>query len=140
MKSSRKHIDDARLPLGGRQTIWNHGVPIKIIVFMWNVLLDCLPIWINLSLLGVELESTLCPNYEVHQEESSHFLNCDLALQVWTCLAVWLGLDILAFNTVEEMTQWVNLRPVVGSQMAILDFVCSTLIWVLWIYRNAIIF
>lgn len=107
---------------------------------MWHVLLDCLPIRVNLSLLGVELESNLCPNYEVHQKESSHFFNCDLALQVWTYLAVWLGLDIPAFNTVDEMAQWVDLRPVVGSQRDIVDFFCSTIIWVLWIYRNAIIF
>lgn len=73
MKSVGCHIDDICLPVGNSITRWNRLIPIKINVFIWQVLLDRIPMRSNLDLIGVDLDNVLCPIYGANREDTSHF-------------------------------------------------------------------
>ena len=44
------------------------------------------------------------------------------------------------FTSAANMVDWVDSRPVARMERSIVDAVCSTVIWVLWTYRNAVVF
>ena len=55
-------------------------------------------------------------------------------------MARWLQLDIPHLATAAEFVDWIESRPMAHMQRSIVDSVCSTVIWVLWTYRNAVVF
>ncbi|GKC96397.1 RNA-directed DNA polymerase, eukaryota [Tanacetum coccineum] len=76
----RRHID-AFLHTGRDMcTLWCNSVPKKVNVFAWRVMLDRLPTRYNLSRIGLEIDSILCPTCGAGMETMSHVLvACSLA-------------------------------------------------------------
>ncbi|KAL4573164.1 hypothetical protein LXL04_019961 [Taraxacum kok-saghyz] len=70
---------------------------------------------------------------DMHDGESGKFLGDRL-------VARWLQLDVPDFISAANMVDWVDSRPVARMERSIVDVVCSTVIWVLWTYRNAVVF
>ena len=95
----------------------------------------------NLDRRGLDIDSVLCLVCQQAREDINHlFFTCSVALQIWFKVAKWVELHIHSFFSVEEQLQWVDGLTTVRSKRSILDSVCSTLLWVLWTFRNDIVF
>lgn len=73
VRSIHCHIVDTRIPICGIATRWNRFIPIKINVFIWHVLLDCIPTRCNLDERGIDLDFVLYPVLRKDMEDVSHF-------------------------------------------------------------------
>ncbi|GKF93625.1 RNA-directed DNA polymerase, eukaryota, partial [Tanacetum coccineum] len=94
VSSIRKALDDIRLPDVSTQTRWIKEVPIKVNVHAWKVRLDCLPTRLNLSRIGLDIPSILCPICGISVESSSHlFFDCVVAKEIFRKICHWWNLD-----------------------------------------------
>nr|GEW70448.1 reverse transcriptase zinc-binding domain-containing protein [Tanacetum cinerariifolium] len=76
---SVQHIDDSILLKEEVPTSWVKVMPIKINVFAWRVRLDKLPTRLNLSIIGIDISTFVCPLYHASIESGSHiFFSCAL--------------------------------------------------------------
>ncbi|KAL4588617.1 hypothetical protein LXL04_001509 [Taraxacum kok-saghyz] len=90
---------------------------------------------------GFKLESIFCPCWSAYVEDSTHlFVGCDLAVVLWRKVAMWLEVDIPSFINVEAIFTWVDQLSTYRKLQEVVDTVCCTLLWILWDYRNAILF
>ncbi|GKB53147.1 RNA-directed DNA polymerase, eukaryota [Tanacetum coccineum] len=72
VKSVRNLLDDSLLNSNGSHTRWVKEIPIKINVFAWRVQKDRLPTRLNLSRRGIDIQSMVCPNYDLGVQSVSH--------------------------------------------------------------------
>ncbi|GJR82179.1 RNA-directed DNA polymerase, eukaryota, reverse transcriptase zinc-binding domain protein [Tanacetum coccineum] len=110
--SVRKVIDDIRLPVVATQTRWIKAVPIKVNVHAWKVSLNYLPTRLNLSRIGMDIPSILCPICDRVTESSRHlFFECHFAKDIFRKICRWWNVDFLDVNSFDEWTSWIdNLR------------------------------
>ncbi|GKD12688.1 RNA-directed DNA polymerase, eukaryota [Tanacetum coccineum] len=84
VSSLRHHIDDYMLPSISPSSRWCKMIPRKVNIFMWHFFFDRLPLRVNLSSRGLDLQSILCPICNVQAEFLDHaFFLCDTASNVW---------------------------------------------------------
>ncbi|GKD79840.1 RNA-directed DNA polymerase, eukaryota [Tanacetum coccineum] len=141
VKSARSFIDDSLLPKADVPTRWVKVVPIKINIFGWRVCLDKLSKRLNLSLRGVDIPSILCPLCSTTVESSSHLLfSCRLAHSLMHKVARWWDLDIQDFNSYGDWLVWLNNIRLPSKLKEILEGTCYVMWWVIWKYRNQILF
>ena len=141
MHSARRTIEDSVLPVGNRITRRNRFVPIKVNTFIWRLALDRLPTRCNLDRRGIDLPSLLCPICDGHVEEARHlFFSCQLAMEVWGRVERWLQQSFPMFMNMDDVFDWIDSRPATRMDRIITDTVCLTALWVLWTYRNAVVF
>ncbi|KAL4559682.1 hypothetical protein LXL04_031825 [Taraxacum kok-saghyz] len=141
VKSVRSWIDASRLPEEDHPTRWNSCVPLKVNVHCWRAMLDRLPCRFNLAARGLPLESILCPICLTSQETLSHLLFiCPTAVQVWQQVARWIQCQVPDFASMSDLVEWVDSLSVVGQKRSIVDSIFMVVIWVLWTYRNAVVF
>ena len=137
----RQHLDGIRLPVVAQPTRWNRAVPIKINVFLWRVMLNRLSCRSQLVLRGIDVESVLCPCCQEEEETVSHlFFGCIIARQVWSRMESWIQMDIPQFHSPIELVNWVDSHPVGRLVRSKVESICMVVIWVLWTYRNALVF
>ncbi|KAL4569633.1 hypothetical protein LXL04_025275 [Taraxacum kok-saghyz] len=122
----RRHLDGFRLPGCHVQAIWNMYMPIKINVFVWRVELNRLPTRCNLVTKGIDVGTVLCP--------------CEVAFLLWGRVANWYDAYMPFFDSYEELRQWVDSQSMVNYRRAKMEVVCVTVMWVLWNYRNGMVF
>lgn len=132
VKSTRSFIDDSLLPKADVPTRWVKVVPIKINILAWRVCLDKLPTRLNLSLLGVDIPSILCPLCSIVVESSSrlHF-SCQLARSLMLKVARSWELDIHDFNSYDDWIVWLNNIRLTSNIKEILEGTCYVTWWVI---------
>ncbi|GJR38028.1 RNA-directed DNA polymerase, eukaryota, reverse transcriptase zinc-binding domain protein [Tanacetum coccineum] len=141
VKSARCFIDDSLLPNAGVPTRWVNVIPIKINIFAWRVCFDKLPIRLNLSLHGIDIPSILCPLYSIVVESTSHLLfSCHLAHRLMLKVARWWELEIHDFISYSDSLVWFNNICLSKRLKDVLEGVCYVIWWVIWRFRNQILF
>nr|GFA01458.1 RNA-directed DNA polymerase, eukaryota [Tanacetum cinerariifolium] len=70
--SVRKVIDEKRLLNVNTMTRWIKCVPIKVNVLAWKIKIDALPMRLNISCRGIDIDSILYPICDCGVESSSH--------------------------------------------------------------------
>ncbi|GKD53720.1 RNA-directed DNA polymerase, eukaryota [Tanacetum coccineum] len=120
---TRRRID-AFLHTGSNiGSIWCNSVPKKVNVFAWRVLLDRLPTRYNLSRIGLEVESILCPTCGAGMESMSHTLfTCCLAKEVWTHIYGWCNLSMFNGESFFEWWEWCDLLPIRNNRRSKMQF------------------
>ncbi|GKE35585.1 RNA-directed DNA polymerase, eukaryota, partial [Tanacetum coccineum] len=137
----RKSLDVKRLSGHTWVTRWCNIIPIKVNVFVWRNFLNRLPTRINLDRHGIDIDSILCPCCNNNVEDISHvFFACSVAIELWFKIGVWLELDIPEFVNVEDMFQWIDGQGGGSTHRRILNTTCVATIWILWMYRNSVVF
>ncbi|GKA62953.1 RNA-directed DNA polymerase, eukaryota [Tanacetum coccineum] len=93
-------------------TRWVKEIPIKINVFAWKVQKDKLPSRLNLSQLGIDIPSLMCPICDSRVESLAHLLfSYPLARAVLAMVRRWWGFSSLEFHSYEDWFSWfVDLR------------------------------
>nr|GEW43917.1 RNA-directed DNA polymerase, eukaryota [Tanacetum cinerariifolium] len=102
----RNSLDVIRLSISSTATRWCKILPIKVSVFVWRVMLNRLPTHLNLDRRGIDMDSLLRPCCNSIVEDSNHvFYSCNVALELWNKIAVWLDLHIPGFDNMSAMFQ-----------------------------------
>ncbi|XP_058768043.1 uncharacterized protein LOC131641756 [Vicia villosa] len=124
--------------------LWKTKIPSKFLIFGWKLLLDKLPIKVNLVKRNILLASTeiLCPFCGLEEEDLDHlFASCPTTSLWWTKMCDWIGLGNTFF-----LGNFFN-------RLSLLDSSCKTKFkvdtswlfgltfgWGVWNCRNAIVF
>ncbi|GJU30635.1 RNA-directed DNA polymerase, eukaryota, reverse transcriptase zinc-binding domain protein [Tanacetum coccineum] len=139
--STRKAIDDKRLPVVNSKTRWIKSVPIKVNVHAWKVKLDALPTRFNISRRGIVLDSILCPICNTGVESSSHlFFTCNLARQLSCKISQWWVTPFAEVNSYGEWLSWLVSLRLSSKHKLIHEGVFYVMWWHLWSYRNKLLF
>ncbi|GJR98981.1 RNA-directed DNA polymerase, eukaryota [Tanacetum coccineum] len=101
MNSVRNHIDELSLLSLSLSTRWCKIIPRNVNIFMRRMFLDRIPNRLNLSSRGLDIDSIMCPFYNVSMESSAHiFFSDDAASAVWHLVRVWSGSIFPSFSHV----------------------------------------
>jgi len=68
------------------------------------------------------------------------FLNCDVAAQLWNTIAKWLDLPFPLFIDLVELKTWVDLVSLSKWKKKVVEVIVMTMVWMLWRYRNCVVF
>nr|GEW60390.1 hypothetical protein [Tanacetum cinerariifolium] len=121
VSSVRKLIDNAIFPKGISKTRWIKEVPIKINVYAWKVIHDCLPTRFNISRRGIEIESILCPMCECSVESSRNlFFSCKMISDVMRKITRWWDLEYREINSFEDWCKWISSIKLLVKQKHVL--------------------
>jgi hypothetical protein len=131
---------DCRRVLKG---IWDSFSPLKVVIFYWKLMLERLPTRRNLVIRGMlDVHSSPCCVWcpLVEEFESHLFFTCPIAVEVWTAVLAWLGLVSVvpgnAFQSFESFgVPFRNKLRIKG-----LNLLWQTVVWSIWLARNALIF
>ncbi|GJX59712.1 RNA-directed DNA polymerase, eukaryota [Tanacetum coccineum] len=141
VKDIRNRIDDVILPSTPIPTRWLKIIPIKVNIFMWRARLGCLPTRDNLVRRGVLVDSTACPSCSVNEESVNHTLFCcDLARTVLQRICRWWNLALLDWISFQEWHEWFLSIRMSSTNKLLLEGVFSVAWWILWRFRNRLIF
>ncbi|GJS60505.1 RNA-directed DNA polymerase, eukaryota [Tanacetum coccineum] len=109
VRSVRNSLDVIRLPFSSTATRWCKILPMKVNVFVWRVMLNRLPTRLNLDRRGIDMDSLICPCCNSIVKDNNHvFYSCNVALELWNKIAMWLDLHILGFDNMFAMFQWID--------------------------------
>nr|GEW87449.1 hypothetical protein [Tanacetum cinerariifolium] len=139
--SVRKLIDAKMLPILENKTRWINYVPIKVNIHAWKVMTNSLPTKFNISRRGICIDSILCANCDTGVETASHlFFSCCMARKVANLITRWWNVFDEEFNSYDDRVVWlVSIRlPMKNKKM--LEGVFYVMWWLLWLFRNKIIF
>lgn len=140
-KEARSRLDHLTLPCGVIAIRWNKFLLIKINIFTWKLILKRLSARCNVVMRSIDLSSILCPCCGEAQEDVVHlFLKCSLAKESWQKFAKWVDISIPNFDSIDLLFTWVDDFTAGNFRRLIMDSMCVTLIWVLWTYRNVLVF
>ncbi|GKA92572.1 RNA-directed DNA polymerase, eukaryota, reverse transcriptase zinc-binding domain protein, partial [Tanacetum coccineum] len=112
VKDTRHHIDDTILPALDVRTIWCKCIPRKVNIFLWKLRLDRLPLRLNLSKRGLDIQSIMCPLCSNGVESNDHlFYTCEVASSIRRLIEVWCNLHFTNLISSSDWTTWIdNLR------------------------------
>ncbi|CAI9274000.1 unnamed protein product [Lactuca saligna] len=141
ISNTRQMIDDLTSHVTTVSTCWNKYILIKINVFMWRVLLNCIPTRINLSNHGIDIPCLFCPLCDNAMEDSNHvYLLCDIAVQVWNAIARWVDLTFRHLINIVELMSWVDTVPLSSKKRNVLEVIILSTIWILWWLKISVLF
>ncbi|XP_071726874.1 uncharacterized protein [Rutidosis leptorrhynchoides] len=138
---ARKAMDLVLLSSTNIPTVWYKFIPRKVNIFLWRFRIDSLPLRWNLSAKGLELNSIVCPVCNNGIEMRSHlFFGCSLASELWHKVRVWLDCNMPFFYSWVEVVSWIESLSSTSSSKHKIVAVTATLLWVIWRFRNGIVF
>nr|GEW03528.1 RNA-directed DNA polymerase, eukaryota [Tanacetum cinerariifolium] len=141
VKSVRQLIDDSILPKKEVATRWVKVIPIKINVFVWRVRLDKHPTQLNLSLKGTDISTIVCPFCHASIESGSHiFFSCPMACHLWRKRMCWRELKDINLASYDDWLLWLNSSRLSKRLKEILEGVCYVKWWLIWRFRNQLLF
>ncbi|XP_071719506.1 uncharacterized protein [Rutidosis leptorrhynchoides] len=123
-------------------TEWFNFIPPKVNIFLWRSRLGRLPDKCSLLERGISSYSMImCSSCNQHVEDMPHiFFECDTAVQVWQCIAGWLGFDLPRWQDMVAFWQWVLNCSQDNKKKMVIQSICFSTLWALWRFRNAVIF
>ena len=68
------------------------------------------------------------------------FYSCPTARALWDKLGRWCQMSLPVFVDVEDMWSWIDNLPRTRVHKALLEVLFGCLLWVIWTYRNAVVF
>ncbi|GJY30911.1 RNA-directed DNA polymerase, eukaryota, reverse transcriptase zinc-binding domain protein [Tanacetum coccineum] len=141
VSSVRGFIDDHMLPEVSSKFRWRNVVPIKINVHAWKVRLDYLPTRLNLSRMGLDIQSILCPNCGKFLEPSSHiFFACPMVRDIYRKIASWWDYNVLDVTSYEEWDVWLSSLQLSSKRKQVLKGVFYIAWWIIWNFQNKSLF
>nr|GEV58519.1 RNA-directed DNA polymerase, eukaryota, reverse transcriptase zinc-binding domain protein [Tanacetum cinerariifolium] len=139
--SVRHLIDSKTLDTPPNATRWIRHIPIKVNIFVWRLMLNTLPVRVNLDRRGIDVDSVLCPKCQADVETINYiFFSYYMALELWAKLARWWDLYIPICANYFEWIKWLDSLQLLNKVKAVLEGVGGTLMWSIWSFRNCLHF
>ena len=104
-------------------------------------MLNRIPTNVNLDRWGLEIESIRCSICDTDLETVNHlFFSCNMAMTLWVNISKWWDIDIPVCSNMQEWVIWLDgVRLRLGVKRC-LEVVCLTTMWLIWGYRNKLLF
>ncbi|XP_071688964.1 uncharacterized protein [Rutidosis leptorrhynchoides] len=116
-----------------QETCRNKLLPQSLGIFVWRAKRKRLPVRVELSNRGIDLDSVCCPMCDDGVESLDHTLPlCRYAYEVWDNVYRWCGLGDFSNISVNELFNGdgANSRCVEGKSLwQAIEWVCGYLIW-----------
>ncbi|GJT03035.1 RNA-directed DNA polymerase, eukaryota, partial [Tanacetum coccineum] len=139
--SIRKTLDDNRFQEESLSTRWVKSVPIKVNILAWKVKSNALPTRFNISRRGMDIDSIDCPICKMGVETTSHvFFQCNVVRQVMRKISSWWNVEYMEVNSYEEWRSWLVSTRIRSNIKVIIEGIYYGLWWVMWNFRNKILF
>jgi len=129
--------------LQNNDLIWHKHVPLKVSIFAWRLIRDCLPTKTNLALRGVlDTEACQCVLGCGQVEDARHlFLLCPCFGSLWPLVRSWIGFDGVHHDDIAaHFIQFTNYTGGSKSRRSFMQLIWLLTVWLLWNERNARLF
>ncbi|GJT28614.1 RNA-directed DNA polymerase, eukaryota, reverse transcriptase zinc-binding domain protein [Tanacetum coccineum] len=141
VSSIRCFIDDKTLATVGPKTRWNKYVPSKVNILAWRIKHDFLPMCLNISRRGIELDFITCVSCNSATVTTSHlFFSCPLVNLLYKNIARWWDVIMPEMSSYEEWWAWISALRFESKKKKISGGVFYITWWLLWNFRNKTIF
>ena len=139
--STRKLINQVRLPKISDTTRWVKCVPIKVNILAWKIRSDALPTRINISRRGIDIQSISCPICDHGAETSDHlFFKCNMVREIGRKIARWWNIIFEEVNSYDEWKRWIVSCHLDSKLKHMFEGIWYSLWWYVWNYRNKLLF
>ncbi|PWA65849.1 reverse transcriptase domain, Reverse transcriptase zinc-binding domain protein [Artemisia annua] len=114
----------------------------QVNILSWRALRDRLPNRWNLTRKGIDIPSLLCPVCSSFPETNFHlFWDCNVASAIWKFVFRWVDIHPPNILDLTDLFNWLDESTSINSFCkTILDSIFGTVIWVIWSFRNEVIF
>lgn len=107
----------------------------------WKIKTDLLPTRFNISRRGIDIESIMCPICVNGAESVDHlFFTCSLVRHIANKITHWWDISFIECSTYEDWKNWLVNLHLPAKHKQILEGVFYVMWWLLWLYRNKVIF
>lgn len=136
--------EGARTALEGvSKELWKTGISSKVIIFGWRLLYDSLPtraLLLHCHVLYGEEDAScpLCGNFR--EDALQLFLKCNIAVEVWSKVLVWLDLQQPEFNNLVDHFLWLGEACSGRKAKKVKHIIWLTTYWSIWLARNDYVF
>jgi hypothetical protein len=123
--------------------VWNKFVPLKVVIFVWQILQNRIPSKENLFKRGILTNAaSICVGGCDSIESTSHlFFECPIAFNIWMNIFRWLGvISVLHNNSIVKFNAFCGVVQGNKRQQLGLSTVWFACLWSIWKARNAKIF
>lgn len=122
-------------------TRWCRIVLAKLNIMCWRAIQNRLPTRSQLAAKGIDIPLVLCPSYLSAIEDVQHVIfKCDVVVEVWKKVAIWLDLQIPAIDDISMLLDWAEAFIPYAKKRKVVGVTIYTTIRVLWRFRNNIVF
>lgn len=135
----RANIDKKILPSKREPSMeWIKLVPKKINVFVWRLMKDAIPTYMNMFTRGIDVPTFRCLQCDEGIETLRHtFKNCAMAVETRKLISNWVEMDIPSMEP-KQIIDWVNKKKLTKSSNRILKAILYNWWWHLWKSRNIV--
>ena len=120
--------------------IWRVKLPLKIGTFVWKLLHDCLPTFLNLNNRGINVNRD-CPFCNADVESSTHlFLSCQFARAIWHGSTLCFHTSYLSNISVQNwICSLLNRHKKLNLEDMTFLQNLFTILWSIWNHRNVVV-
>ena len=120
--------------------IWRVKLPLKIGTFVWKLLHDCLPTFLNLNNRGINVNRD-CPFCNADVESSTHlFLSCQFARAIWHGSTLCFHTSSLSNISVQNwICSLLNRHKKLNLEDMTFLQNLFTILWSIWNHRNVVV-
>ncbi|GKD39945.1 RNA-directed DNA polymerase, eukaryota [Tanacetum coccineum] len=117
-------------------------VPSKVNIFAWRLLLNRLPTRINIMEREIDIPSILCSICEFRNKRCVEriFLHCEVASQIWHRIGIWLDYTFPTFSRDSDILEILDAQQQTRKDKIIMEVIILSTVWVIWRFRNNVIF
>ncbi|XP_058762746.1 uncharacterized protein LOC131636112 [Vicia villosa] len=123
--------------------LWHIEAPSKVQIFVWRIVLDRNPTRQQQKKRGIlTAASDCCCVFCVNTEEDSHhlFVSCPILEKIWEKVGSWIGNSISLTNLgLRNYLAFYGRINVLDERLTV-GVIWMSVVWNIWIMRNAIIF
>ena len=119
---------------------WKVKLPLKVLMFLWKFLHNCLPTFDNLRKRGIQVAGRCLMCDEMEESAVHLFLNCTCARAIWHGSNLGLRTSELEYTSAEQWLSQciISSKDLEQSRMIYLQTIFTTL-WSIWNHRNMVL-
>lgn len=123
------------------KNLWKLKMPYKLVMFLWKILNDSLPVRIELTERNVKIEYN-CAMCDGEEETTNHlFTQFAFARAVWFGSELTILTDALGQQSIKcLLTQWLTNREIMLNEIGWFNTRLVTTLWCIWKSRNDVVF
>ncbi|KAL4575854.1 hypothetical protein LXL04_011941 [Taraxacum kok-saghyz] len=90
---------------------------------------------------GIVIPSVECPLCAIEVETMEHlFFNCPVAIDVWALVVRWLSVQPVNVRDIGDLFDWLDSTNLNAKKRKVTEAVVATTLWMLWRYRNDVVY
>ncbi|KAL4590231.1 hypothetical protein LXL04_003157 [Taraxacum kok-saghyz] len=137
----KNHIQQKESSQSSFRNIWSTWLPKRNNILAWRILRGRMPVKLNLSNMGVDLNDVLCPICQDHTEDINHvFLKFHWAESLWTQMSQWWNMPLPTFDAIHNIFDWIDKCKEKEIFRRIMTTIVVGVLSTIWIHRNGVTF